>query len=163
MKRIITFLLTSVMLFACAFGLCGCKSNKRDYRIDFNAKLVFYGVKKDFLNENLVKDVYGLDQEIAKDLPKDRTIVIDNKEKADEIYASCDETDFAKEMLVLHIYPSYNDKIRTLKDVHIENGDLIIGVEFSRKGSGEQPKYTLNYLTVKLDKVEYNTINVSRI
>ena len=27
MKRIITFLLTSVMLFACVFGLCGCKTS----------------------------------------------------------------------------------------------------------------------------------------
>ena len=164
LKALTAILLTCITLFACVFVVSGCKPRKKtDYRIDFNAEFISIALKKEFTKEHLIRDLYGIEPEIAKDLPYDRTIVIDTKEMADEIYASHIEVDYTKEMLVLYIYPSYNEIRRSLKDVRVEDGALKITFETISKSSSEEPVYRLNIMALKMDKTEYDTVSVDSI
>lgn len=159
-KKIIVFLLTCITLFACVFAVGGCKSSNRDYRIDFNAEFVPNVIDQEFLEKHVTSDIHFFDPELTRNRPYFSTIVIDTKDRADEVYESYLEIDFSKEMLILVIYSNNNEIERSLEDVHMENDELKICIKTLSDKNAKEPLYW-QYLTIKMDKVEYVSLSIN--
>lgn len=172
MKKSFALLLFSLLFFL----LIGCKKTNT---IPYNAKLIDGGFtegiydhkanekfKESFLQENKVSGAsYYNDNYDSNDpdsqkyiydstSPKEIIIVIDSKEKHDQIFNCEHDVDYDNEILILRLFADTSCSY-WLHDVILENGALTIVFNYRIDFSTDPVRH---FHIIKIDKIEYETI-----
>ncbi|MBO7086538.1 MAG: hypothetical protein J6W25_05420 [Bacilli bacterium] len=164
------------LLFPIVFLFTGCN---RTNTIPYNAKLIDGGFtegiydnklnekfKESFLQENKVSgasyyndnynpsDPYSEKYIYDSTSPKEIIIVIDSKEKHDQIFNCEHDIDYDNEILILRLFADTSCSY-WLNDVILENGVLTIIFNYKINSTTAPMR---RFSMVKIDKIEYETI-----
>ena len=166
----------SLILFSIIVLFAGCKKANT---IPYNAKLIDGGFtegiydhkanekfKESFLQENKVSgasyyndnydpsDPYSEKYIYDSTSPKEIIIVIDSKEKHDQIFNCEHDIDYDNEILILRLFAD-TSRSYWLNDVILENGVLKIVFNYKINSSTEPVRH---FHIIKMEKVEYEKI-----
>ena len=166
----------SLIVLFIIFLLIGCKKTNT---VPYNAKIIDGGFtegiydnkanekfKESFLQDNKVSGAsYYNDNYDPNDLdsqkyiydstsPKEIIIVIDSKEKHDQIFDCEHDVDYDNEILILRLFADTSCSY-WLHDVILENGTLTIIFNYKINSSTDPVRH---FHIIKIDKIEYETI-----
>ena len=167
-KSIVKFFAVAMCIFM-AFLTTGC--------VRYNAKIVNEGISfhQEFLDNNMTYGAYYHNEDYSPEedewteewlydetLPKTRTYVIKDRTALEEIFEVFPETDFEKEMVLVHLYTDIYGRARVLKDVSVDEIN-VLKIRFTiqnqsgcvARGDASMPQRKI--LIVKTDKLDITT------
>ena len=143
-------------------GLCflvGCS-------VKYNAVLYDNAVEwinTEFANENLTRGIhYEPDFYTDETYPSERTFIVNNREKYDEIFISGLkelDIDFDMQMLVVYTFTTVYHRNNRIKKTEVKNQVLTISYKMEEKfGVGDASMPYQRWFVVKLDAVDISSV-----
>jgi hypothetical protein len=170
MKKIFIRALTvCIPILLCSFA--GCETTKCEETLPFNARGIGLPLayKEDFLKANRTYGAYYRNEdsvdwatrwEYDETSPKDRTFIITEKARLDEIFSVYPDVDFEKEMVVMYGYTSMYGRARKITSITLDNKNLKIEFKFveGKPGAGDAKMPETEFLVLRMDKLDIDTV-----